>query len=134
LIVIESKYLVFILSSKIRQNYNFAEMYIKYTKAEEEFIKYWGENRLKKRKVFKQILLGIPSGAILVIAIFLNFFSGWFTRATMVANSDPSFFPVLVVAAIIIVAFAGIFTSYHKWDINENYYKELLSKKDKPLP
>lgn len=109
-------------------------MYNKYTKEEEAFIKYWEAHRLKKRKTFKQILLGIPAGVAIVIAIFINFFSGWFKRANMVANADPGFFPVLVIACIIIVAFSGIFTSYHKWDINETRYQELIRRKEKLNP
>ena len=100
-----------------------------YTKEEEAFIKYWAENRLKKKKFFKQELLGLPAGIVLVIAIFLNFFSGWYKRATMIANADPSLFIILLIAGIIIVAFAGIFTSYHKWDINETRYQELINRK-----
>ena len=100
-----------------------------YTKEEEDFMKYWAENRTKKRRFFRQMLLGLPTGLILVIAIMVNFFSGWYKRATMVANADPSLFIILIIAGIIIVAFAGIFTSYHKWDINETRYKELLNRK-----
>jgi len=95
------------------------------TKEEEEFIKYWEANRLKKKKIFRQVLIGLPAGLILMIAILANFLSGWYKRATMVANADPSFFLILIIAGIIIVAFAGVFSSYHKWDINENRYKEL---------
>lgn len=100
-----------------------------YTKEEEAFIKYWEANRLKRKKVFKQILWGLPGGILLFIAILLNFFSGWYKRASMVANADPSLFIILLIAGIIIVAFASIFSSYHKWDINETRYKELINRK-----
>lgn len=100
-----------------------------YTEEEASFIKYWEVNRFKKKKFFRQVLLGLPAGLILFIAILLNFFSGWYKRATMDANADPSVFVVLIIAGIIIVAFAGIFTYYHKWDINETRYKELISRK-----
>ncbi|ANH83633.1 hypothetical protein A8C56_01340 [Niabella ginsenosidivorans] len=102
-----------------------------YTQKEEAFIKYWEAHRLKKKRSLKNILISTPLGIILVIGIFVNFFSGWYKRAAMEANADPSLFLVLLVAGIIIVAFVGIFSSYHKWDINENYYKELLARKDK---
>lgn len=75
------------------------------------------------------MLVGLPFGIVLMIAILLNFMSGWYKRATMVANADPSLFIILLIAGIIIVAFAGIFSSYHKWDINETRYKELISRK-----
>ncbi|MFT4092111.1 MAG: hypothetical protein QM640_00635 [Niabella sp.] len=100
-----------------------------YTREEEQFMKYWETNRLKKKKIFKQVLLGVPAGLVMMIAIFINFFSGWYKRATMEANADPSLFVILLIAGIIIVAFAGVFTSYHKWDINETRYKELINRK-----
>ncbi len=94
-------------------------------------MRYWEANRLKKKRSLKNILISTPLGIVLVIGIFINFFSGWYKRAAMEANADPSLFLVLLIAGIIIVAFVGIFSSYHKWDINENYYKELLARKDK---
>jgi hypothetical protein len=100
-----------------------------YSQEEEHFIKYWEANRKKKKRVFRQILLGLPAGLILMIAILANFMSGWYKRASMVANADPSLFIILLIAGIIIVAFAGVFTSYHKWDINETRYKELINRK-----
>lgn len=100
-----------------------------YTKDEEAFIKYWQENRLKRKKIFKQMLISLPAGIIIVVAIFVNFFSGWYKRATMVANANSSIFIILLIAGILIVAFIAIFTSYHKWDINETRYKELISRK-----
>lgn len=100
-----------------------------YTQEEEAFMKFWAANRLKKKRVFRQILVGLPAGLILMIAILVNFMSGWYKRAAMIANADPSLFVVLIIAGIIIVAFAGVFTSYHKWDINETRYKELIHRK-----
>jgi len=100
-----------------------------YTQEEEAFIKYWAANRQKKKKFFRQLLLGLPMGLVLMIAIFVNFMSGWYKRAAMIANADPSLFIILLIAGIIIVAFTGIFTSYHKWDINETRYKELINRK-----
>jgi hypothetical protein len=35
-----------------------------------------------------------------------------------------------LVAVILIVIFVSIFSVRHKWDINEQRYRELLSKKD----
>ncbi|GAB3422627.1 hypothetical protein [Niabella aquatica] len=100
-----------------------------YTKEEEAFITYWAAHRQKKKKFFRQMIVGLPAGILLVVAILLNFMSGWYKRAAMVANASPSLFIILFIAGIIIVAFAGIFSSYHKWDINETRYKELISRK-----
>lgn len=99
-----------------------------YTKEEEAFVKYWSEERLQKKKMVKQILLSLPLGIIVVVAIFINYLSGWYKKATMVANANPSIFLVLLIAGILIVAFIAVFTSYHKWDINETRYRELLAR------
>lgn len=100
-----------------------------YTKEEEAFIKYWESNRHKKKKILGRLAWGLPAGTILFVAILLNFYSGWYTRASMIANADPSLFIVLLIGGIIIVAFTSIFSSYHKWDRNEAYYKNLINRK-----
>lgn len=99
-----------------------------YTKEEAAFIQYWQENRGRRKKLFRQTLISLPLGIVIVIAIFVNYFSGWYKRAAMIANADASLFPVLLIAGIIIVAFIAIFTSYHKYDVNETRYRELLAR------
>lgn len=100
-------------------------------KEEEEFLRYWETNRKQKRNRFKGILISLPLGIVVVVAIFINLFSGWYQRANMVANSDPTIFLVLLIAGLCIVAFFAIFSSYHKWDVNETRYKELMSQKNR---
>ena len=105
------------------------------SRKEEGFIEYWEENRLKKKKVFRQLSLGLPLGVVLVSTIFLNFFSGWYKRATIALKSeDASLILVLLAAAILIVAFIVIFSIRHKWEMNEQYYRELLARKEKSTP
>lgn len=104
---------------------------VMYTKEEEAFIKYWEAHRLKKKRSLKNFLISAPLGILLVVSIFINFFSGWYKKAAMEANADPSLFLILLIAGVIIVAFIAVFSSYHKWDINENYYKSLLARKNK---
>jgi len=101
------------------------------TNQEKEFINYWEENRLKKRKILKQLSVGLPLGVLLVIAIFVNFFSGWDKRAGMIVNADPSLILVLLVASVAIVIFITIFSARHKWEQNEQHYKELLNRHEK---
>jgi membrane protein YdbS with pleckstrin-like domain len=100
------------------------------TEDEEKFIRYWEANRLVKRKVLKQLYLGLPFASLLVIAIFINFFSGWYKRADMDIRSNSSVIVVIVIAAILIVVFTTVFSVRHKWDMNEQYYKELISKRN----
>lgn len=100
------------------------------TEEENNFIEYWEYHRLKKRKVLKQLSVGLPLGVVIAAAIFINFFSGWDKRAQMVINSSPSVIIVLIIACLLIVLFVTIFSVRHRWDLNEQRYKELLARRD----
>lgn len=96
-------------------------------------MEYWEQNRLRKKKAFRQWSLGLPLGTLIVVAIFAVFFSGWYEKADSVfRKQDASLILVLLVAGILIVVFVVIFSIRHKWDINEQHYLELLSRKDQP--
>jgi membrane protein YdbS with pleckstrin-like domain len=100
------------------------------TEDEKRFIASWEVDRLRKKKLIRQLSVGLPTGVILVVAIFANFFSGWYKRADMEIRSNSSLIIVLLIAAIGIVIFTAVFSEKHKWDINEQRYHELLAKKD----
>jgi membrane protein YdbS with pleckstrin-like domain len=100
------------------------------TKEEKGFITYWEQNRLRKKRLLWQLAAGLPMGVFLAAAIFLNFFSGWHRRAEMklLANSSGSL--VILLALILIVVFIVVFSSRHRWEMNEQRYKELIARKD----
>ena len=100
------------------------------TTEEKDFIEYWERNRLKQKRLVKQFLIGLPLGVLFAILIFVNFLSGWYKRADMIIRSQGSLILVVLVAIILIVIFVSIFSVRHKWDINEQRYRELLSKKN----
>ncbi len=101
------------------------------TEEEEAFIEYWEANRERQKKTFRQFLLGIPVALLFVIPIAVNFFSGWYKRATMMANTS-SFNPgVLLLALLLIAVFIALFSRKFRWDQNEQRYLELLAKKKK---
>ena len=102
------------------------------TEDEKKFVAYWEVNRLRRKKTFKQLAIGMPLGAVISIAIFINFFSGWYKRADMVIRSGSSLILVLVIAAILIVVFTAVFSARHQWEVNEQRYREFLAKKDQP--
>jgi len=101
------------------------------TPDEEKFIEYWEANRLSRKKVLKQLYVGLPFAALLVIAIVVNFLSGWYKRADMVIRSNSSLVLVVVIAGIAIVVFTTVFSVRHEWEMNEQLYRELLAKKAK---
>lgn len=102
------------------------------TEDEKKFVAYWEINRLRRKKSFKQLSIGLPAGALIAIAILINFFSGWYKRADMVIRSGSSLILVLVIAALLIVVFTAVFTAKHQWEVNEQRYREFLAKKDQP--
>jgi hypothetical protein len=101
------------------------------TTHEERFIDYWKNNRDREKKLFRQLLFGLPLGLLLGVGIFTSLVTGkWYERADMVANTElnPN---VLIVAILAIAVFTGVFYKKFKWDQNEQLYKELLAKKRK---
>jgi preprotein translocase subunit SecY len=109
------------------------------TPEEEKFIEYWEHNRLKKRKITKQLSIGLPIGVLLVTGIFASVFARWDKHAEvqmreeMQYTSSPTLILVFVIAALLIVAFFVIFSARHNWDLNEQRYKELNSRLDGDL-
>ena len=102
------------------------------TDQEKAFITYWEQNRLRKKRLLWQLAAGLPLGVFLASGIFLNYFSGWHKRAEMELGINSSGALVLVIALVLIVVFMVVFSSRHRWEMNEQRYKELMAKKDKP--
>jgi len=99
------------------------------TPGEKDFVEYWEENRLRKKKILRQLYAGLPLGVALIAAVFVITFSGWYKRADMeLRKEEKSLIIVLFIAALLIVAFIVIFSARHRWDINEQRYKELVEK------
>jgi len=111
--------------------FNFAPT-IMLTEDEKLFLEYWEANRLRKKKVWRQLSVGLPLGVAMVIGIVINIFSGWYKRADMKIRTDGSVILVIVIAAILIVIFTTVFSAKHRWDLNEQRYREFLAKKDEP--
>lgn len=99
------------------------------TEEEEAFIIYWKSNRDKQKRTFRQFLMGIPIALLFVIPIGINFFSGWYKRASMISRTSDFNPGVLLLAMVLIVVFIAIFSRKFKWDQYEQRYIELLAKK-----
>jgi peptidoglycan biosynthesis protein MviN/MurJ (putative lipid II flippase) len=103
------------------------------TEEEQQFIEYWEKNRDKQKKFFKQLAIGLPMGVLFAVAIFVNLISGWYKRATMVFNANPSIkslIIVLIIAVLLIVVFVSVFSVKLKWERNDQRYRELMFKKE----
>lgn len=102
------------------------------TEKEEEFLAYWEKNRAVQKKILYQLAVGLPAGLLIGAVILANFFSGWYKRAEMVANSQ--FQPgVLYVAVVLIAVFFAVFSKKFQWDQQEQRYLELKHKKQQSL-
>jgi hypothetical protein len=97
---------------------------------EKAFLMYWAANRERQKKLLYQLGVGLPFGLLLGAIILTNFFSGWYKRAEMIANSQ--FNPVVLYVAVLIIAvFIAIFSKKFQWDQQELRYRELLHKQKK---
>lgn len=76
--------------------------------------------------------MGLPLGILIGIGIIVNFMSGWYTRATMVANSQSTPL-VLIFAVVLITLFCSKFYKQHQWEMNDQRFQELTIKKEKNL-
>lgn len=93
-----------------------------------DFLRYWEENRLNKKRFLRQFSIGLPVGVLLVVLVFINLLSGWYKKAEMQLRSNSSLIPVVIVALLITAVFIAIFSSKHKWEQNEQRYQELKRK------
>ena len=100
------------------------------TEEEKRFIKYWEENRLRKKRLIWQLATGLPLAVFLTGAIYINYFSGWYQRADMEMRVDSSGVLVVLIGLLLTVVFIVIFSGRHRWEMNEQRYKELMAKKD----
>ena len=98
---------------------------------EKQFVDYWEANRLKEKKLWKQLLIGLPIGALFGLPVIFMLFSGrlWYKRADMEANSHLNPF-VLLTAVVMIIIFVAIFYKRHQWDMKEQQYLEIKAKQD----
>lgn len=98
------------------------------TDQEKEFLKYWKQERNRGRNFSIFWKAGLPLGIVIGIGIVMNLITGWYNRANMVLNTNPSVILVLFLAILLIILFISYFTARHRWDMNELRYRELMQK------
>jgi len=99
---------------------------------EKKFVEWWEQNRLRRKKVWKQLAVGLPLGVLIAAATGINFFSGWYKRANMQMGANSSSVLVVIIGLLLIVVFVVVFSARHKWEMNEQHYRELISKNKEP--
>jgi hypothetical protein len=100
------------------------------TEQDEKFIKYWSQQRQRKKQFLSKTSIGLPLGAFIVVATLVSLLSGWYQKADMVLHEYSSLIVVIMIAGVAIVVFITFFSAQHKWDQNELHYRELLQKKE----
>jgi hypothetical protein len=100
------------------------------TPEEEKFVQYWQEQRQHKKQFLKKFSIGLPLFAVLCVAFFANFLSGWYGKADNELRQHSSLIIVILVALIGIGVFMAVFSARHRWDQNESDYQSLLRKKE----
>jgi sterol desaturase/sphingolipid hydroxylase (fatty acid hydroxylase superfamily) len=100
-------------------------------KEEQDFIKYWSQERLRKRKFLRKLSIGLPLAVLIAVAVMVNLFSGWYQKADMELRSNSSLIIVILIAVIGIVIFITIFSAHHRWDRNESMYQELVQRENR---
>lgn len=103
------------------------------TEEEKRFVAYWEHNRNRKKRLIWKLAAGLPLGVLLAGGIFITYFSRWYTRAVMMINLNSSGVIVVFVALVLIVAFVVTFSSRHRWEMNEQRYRELMARENKSL-
>ena len=94
-------------------------------------MKYWEANRLRRKRGFRQLAVGLPLAVMIMVALFVNFFSGWYKRADMTIRIDSSGVLVVLAGLLLTVVFVVVYSGRHRWEMNEQRYKELVAKKNK---
>jgi pilus assembly protein TadC len=96
---------------------------------EQNFVKWWQQNRLKEKKLLKQLTIGLPLGVAFGLPIILSvLFRGWYKRMPYVSGTQLT---VILVAVLSIVVFYAVFRMRFKWELNEQRYNELCNKQEK---
>ena len=105
---------------------NFAPKQQQMTDEEKDFMNWWEENRLKEKKVLKQMLIGLPIGFAFGLPILLSvLFRGWYNRMPYISGTQLT---MILVGILLIIVFYAIFRMYFKWDMREQQYLELKKK------
>ncbi len=95
---------------------------------EKEFVRWWEANRLKEKRLLKQLSIGLPLGLAFGFPILLSvLFRGWYKNMPYVSGSQLT---IIMIAVLLIVVFYAIFRMRFKWEINEQRYHEMKEKKD----
>jgi F0F1-type ATP synthase assembly protein I len=103
------------------------------TNSDQDFIRYWEAQRLKKKSFLRKLYFGLPLGVLLVAATLVSLLSGWYKKADQELHADTSVIIVVLIAGLGIVIFITLFSARYKWEQNEQHYRELLYRQNQSV-
>ncbi len=101
------------------------------TEKEQQFIVYWEQERTARSTVRSKLLSGLPVAVLFSVPVLLllfvvyEFFPEWYTKMSKATTGT---FVTIVIAVFICVLFFAYFRMHYKWEMNEQYYRELKKK------
>jgi pilus assembly protein TadC len=99
------------------------------TEQEKLFIGYWEKNRDNHKRLFYQLLIGLPIGLVFAFPILLSvIFHDWYKQMIFISGSQVT---VILAGVLGIAVFFALFRMKFKWEQNEQFYKELKYKEEK---
>lgn len=99
------------------------------TEQEMLFVQYWEKNRLREKRSFYQLLIGLPAGLVFALPILLSvIFNDWYKRMTYISGSQVT---IIIMGVMAITVFFALFRMKFKWEQNEQLYKELKYKEER---
>lgn len=97
---------------------------------DDQFAAYWQKNSSREKSSSRAFMFGLSSGFAIGVAVLIVLYSGWYTRATMEANSKLSAI-VLLLAILIISVFIALMYRRFKWEMQEQRFMEIMARKNK---
>ncbi len=93
---------------------------------DDEFVKWWEENREAERKWVRQLSVGLPVGLVFGFPILLSLvLRGWYKRMPYVSGTQ---FTLILMASLGIAVFIAVFRMYFRWEQHEQRYLEIKSR------
>jgi hypothetical protein len=99
------------------------------TKEDENFLKYWAQQRSRKKSFFGFVSAGLPLGVFIAVGLTASLIAASFHRkANPILHNYASLIITVMIAGLGILCFITYFSAQHKWEQNELHYQELLKK------
>ena len=96
------------------------------TDQEKLFLEYWEKNRLKEKRTWFQLALGLPLGLVFALPVLLSvIFHEWYKNMVFISGSEVT---VVMIAVLGIAVFYALFRMRFRWEMNEQHYEELKFK------